>query len=115
MVQVMGRQTLTSAGFAQSKSYTTCVEYEWDPEKDRINYQKHGVSFAEASTIFLDPLHVTVLDDRHSIGEFRFRTIGYTANSRLVVVAHTDRGDRVRIITAREATSRERRQYEQDP
>ena len=89
------------------------MEYEWDPEKDRINLEKHGVSFAEASTVFLDPLHITVLDERHSIEEFRFRTIGHTATDRLVIVAHTDRKDRVRIITAREATPRERRQYEQ--
>lgn len=89
------------------------MEYEWDPEKDRTNREKHGVSFAEASTAFLDPLHVTVIDERRSIGEFRFRTIGYTATSRLVIVAHTDREDRVRIVTAREATARERRQYEQ--
>lgn len=89
------------------------VEYEWDPEKDRINRQKHGVSFAEASTAFLDPLHITVRDERYSFEEFRFRTIGYTATSRLVIVAHADRDERVRIITAREATPRERRQYEQ--
>lgn len=88
------------------------MEYEWDTEKDRINVQKHGVSFAEAATVFLDSLHVTVFDERHSIGEFRFRTIGYAATNRLVVVAHTDREDRIRIITAREATLRERRQYE---
>jgi uncharacterized DUF497 family protein len=90
------------------------VEYEWDPGKDRTNREKHGVSFAEASTVFLDPLHVTVFDERHSIGEFRFRTIGYTSTNQLVIVAHTDREDRIRIITAREATARERRQYEQE-
>ena len=90
------------------------MEYEWDPEKDRTNQAKHGVSFAEASTVFLDPLQVTVVDERHSIGEFRFRTIGYTVTNRLVIVAHTDRDDRVRIITAREASARERRQYEQE-
>jgi uncharacterized protein len=89
------------------------VEYEWDPSKDRTNQEKHGISFAEASTVFLDPLHVTVLDERHSIGEYRFRTVGYTSDSRLVVVAHADREDRIRIITARDATSRERKQYEQ--
>jgi len=88
------------------------VEYEWDPEKDRINRQKHDITFSDASTVFLDPLHMTVLDVDHSIDEFRFRTIGYTATNRLVVVAHTDRDDRIRIITAREATARERRQYE---
>jgi uncharacterized DUF497 family protein len=89
------------------------VEFEWDPDKDRINREKHGVSFPEASTVFLDPLHITVIDDLHSAEEFRFRTIGHTATNRFVVVAHTDREERVRIITAREATSRERRQYEQ--
>jgi hypothetical protein len=90
------------------------VDYEWDPEKDRINRLKHNVSFSEASTAFLDPLHITVPDADHSIGEHRFRTIGFTGSSRLVVVAHTDRDDRIRIITAREATSKERRQYEQE-
>jgi uncharacterized DUF497 family protein len=89
------------------------VEYEWDPDKDRINREKHGVSFAEASKVFSDPLHVTVLDERHSIEEHRFRTIGYTHRNRLIVVAHTDREERIRIITAREATPRERRHYEQ--
>jgi uncharacterized DUF497 family protein len=89
------------------------VDYEWDPEKDLENRKKHGVSFAEASTVFLDPLAATVPDDRHSIGESRFRTTGYTVTDRLVIVAHTDRGDRIRIITAREAKPKERRQYEQ--
>ena len=61
-----------------------------------------------------DPLHITVFDERHSIEEFRFRTIGYTGANRLVIVAHTDREDRIRIITAREARPWERRQYEQE-
>lgn len=89
------------------------MEYEWDPEKDRANQEKHGISFAQASTVFLDPLHATVFDERHFNGEYRFRTIGYTSDNRLVIVAHTDREDRIRIITARDATPRERRQYEQ--
>lgn len=89
------------------------MEYEWDPAKDRSNREKHGVSFAEASTVFLDELQITVPDERFALDEFRFRTIGYTATNRLVVVAHTDRSDRIRIIMAREATPRERRQYEQ--
>lgn len=89
------------------------MEYEWDAEKDRINRERRGISFAEASTVFLDPLASTVFDDRHSEEEFRFRTIGYTTRGRLIIVAHTDRGERVRIISARAATSRERRQYEQ--
>jgi uncharacterized protein len=88
------------------------MEVEWDPEKDRINREKHGVSFAEASTVFGDPLARTVLDPRHGIGEFRFLTTGYTSMQRLVIVAHADRGDRIRIITAREAKPKERRFYE---
>ena len=66
------------------------MEYEWDAQKDRMNIEKHGVSFTDASTIFLDPLHVTVPDDRHSVHELRFRTIGYIADNRLIVVAHTE-------------------------
>ena len=89
------------------------MEYEWDPEKDRINQRLHGVSFAEASTVFLDPLAATVLDDRFALEEFRFKTTGYTLTNRLIIVAHADRGDRIRIISAREVTVRERRQYEQ--
>jgi uncharacterized DUF497 family protein len=89
------------------------VEFEWDPEKDRLNQEKHGLSFAEATTVFGDPLHRTVPDPRHSIGEFRYLTTGYTSRRRLVMVAHTDEDDRIRIITAREALPKERRFYEQ--
>jgi len=88
------------------------VEFEWDPEKDRANQKKHGVSFSEASTVFGDPFHRTFADPRHSIGEFRFLTTGYTSAGRLVILAHADRGDRVRIITARAAIANERRSYE---
>ena len=89
------------------------VEFEWDPEKDRINQENHGVSFTEASSVFGDPLHRTVADPRHSVGEYRYLTTGYTSGRRLVIVAHTDRDDRIRIITAREALPKERRFYEQ--
>lgn len=91
------------------------MEYEWDPDKDLINQRLHGVSFAEASTVFLDPLAATVVDERYELSELRFRTVGYTLTNRLVLVAHTDRGDRIRIISARSVTARERRQYEQQP
>jgi uncharacterized DUF497 family protein len=77
------------------------------------NQALHGVSFAEASTVFLDPLAATVPDERFAAEEFRFRTTGYTLTNRLIIVAHTDRGERIRIISAREVTPRERRQYEQ--
>ena len=89
------------------------MEYEWNPEKDRINQRLHGVSFAEASTVFLDPLAATVPDNRFALEEFRFRTTGYTLTNRLIIVAHTDRDDRIRIISARAVTAKERRQYEQ--
>jgi uncharacterized protein len=98
---------------AAQTEYDQSVEYEWDPEKDRLNQRLHGVSFAEASTIFLDPLAATVPDKRFAVDEYRFRTTGYTLTHRLVIVAHTDREDRIRMISAREVTLKERRQYEQ--
>ena len=90
------------------------MEFEWDPDKDETNRKKHGVSFREASTVFDDPLARTVSDSRHSEVEFRFLTIGYTSAGRLIVVAHTDREERTRIITAREAKRSERRNYESE-
>jgi len=89
------------------------VEFEWDPDKDEVNRQKWGISFAEASTAFGDPLARTAPDPRFSIGEYRFVTTGYTNTGRLVIVAHTDREDRTRIITARDVKPKERRFYEQ--
>ena len=90
------------------------MEFEWDPEKDRINQEKHGVSFTEASTVFGDDLARTVPDPRYSIGEFRYLTTGYSVANRLLIVAHTDRGERTRIITSRVAKPKERRFYEQE-
>ena len=89
------------------------MKFEWDPEKDRINRRKHGISFSEASTVFGDPLARTVDDPRHSIGEYRYLTTGYTSTRRLVIVAHTERGEHIRLITARDAKPKERRFYEQ--
>jgi len=90
------------------------VEFEWDPEKDQINQAKHGISFAEALTVFGDPLARTVVDPRYSEGELRFLTTGYTTTNRLVIVAHTDRDERTRLITARDAKPKERRFYESE-
>ena len=87
--------------------------YEWDAEKARANRRKHGVSFDEAATAFLDPLALTYPDPDHSAGEEREITIGYSARHRVVFVAHCQRGDRVRIISARNATKGERNQYEE--
>lgn len=75
--------------------------------------QKHDVSFDEAATVFLDPLALTFPDPYHSGGEEREITIGYTTGHRAVFLSHCQRGDRIRIISAREAARRERRQYEE--
>ena len=88
------------------------MEFEWDWDKDHSNRRKHGVSFLEATTVFDDPLAETVPDPRHSEDEFRFVTVGYTSLGGLIVVAHTEREERTRIITARKANASERRNYE---
>jgi uncharacterized DUF497 family protein len=90
------------------------ANFEWSPDKDRSNQEKHGVSFLEAATVFADPLARTVPDPRAYEGEYRWGTTGYTSKRRLVVVWHTDRGERIRIIGARDATPRERRDYESE-
>lgn len=89
------------------------MDFEWDPEKDEANQRKHGVSFDEASTVFGDPLAVTIDDPDHSEDEERFLTTGMSTQQRLMIVAHTDRGERIRLISAREASAAERRTYEQ--
>lgn len=89
------------------------LRFEWDSRKALLNKRKHGVTFEEASTIFGDPLSITIPDPAHSIGEDRFITIGTSANNKLIVVVHTDRDDIIRVISARKATAGERRQYEQ--
>jgi len=89
------------------------VNFEWDPVKAARNRNKHGVSFHEAATVFGDPLAITYYDPDHSILERRFITIGTSNEGRLLVVAHADRDENVRIISARKATIRERKQYEE--
>lgn len=89
------------------------MEFEWNPDKAVLNLEKHGVSFQEASTVFNDPLSVTFPDPNHSIGESRYVIIGVSIFRQLLVVAHTDRGEKVRIISARKATRQERRFYEE--
>jgi uncharacterized DUF497 family protein len=89
------------------------VNFEWDSAKAAENGAKHGVSFEEASTALRDPLSVTGLDPDHSIGEERFITFGVSSRGRLLVVAHTDREDIIRIINARQATRIERKVYEE--
>jgi uncharacterized DUF497 family protein len=89
--------------------------FEWDANKARINLARHGVAFEEALTAFSDPLSKTISDPDHSIEEQRFVLMGRSARKRLLVVAHTGRGDTIRIISARITTARERRQYEEEP
>jgi uncharacterized DUF497 family protein len=89
------------------------LEFEWDNKKAARNIKKHGVSFQEASTVFGDPLAVTIHDPLHSEDEDRFVTLGESFRRRLVVVVFTERGDRIRIISARLATRGERRDYEE--
>jgi hypothetical protein len=89
------------------------VLFEWDPDKAAVNLEKHGVSFEEAATIFEDPLADTYEDPDHSEGEQRFLTFGLSRESTSIVVAHCDRGDRIRIIHARRMSRREKRQHEE--
>jgi uncharacterized DUF497 family protein len=86
--------------------------FEWDPAKAESNYQKHHVSFAEAATVFFDPLSITVPDPLHSVDENRFVITGLSYQQRPLVVVHADRGDRIRIISARLASPSERNKYE---
>lgn len=90
------------------------IEFEWNPNKAALNLQKHNVSFQEAATVFNDPLSVTFTDSDHSIEESRYIIIGVSRFGRLLVIAHTERGERIRIISARQATKQERRFYEQE-
>ena len=86
---------------------------EWDPGKAAANLRKHGVSFEEAATVFRDDLSATAADPDHSVDEDRYVTFGMSARGRLLVVAHTERGETIRLISARLVTRRERVIYEE--
>lgn len=88
------------------------LTFEWDNNKALANLKKHGVSFEEASTVFGDTLSLTVPDPLHSHAEDRFVTIGMSSSGKLLIVVHSDRGDRIRIVSARTATTKERKDYE---
>lgn len=89
------------------------MEFEWDLVKARENEGKHKISFVEATEVFADGLSSTAPDPDHSLGEERFVIFGRTLGGRYLVVAFTDRGGRLRIISARDMTRRERQAYEQ--
>ena len=87
--------------------------FEWDANKAGSNLAKHGVHFEEAATVFGDPLSVTIFDPAHSQAEDRFIILWRSHLDKLLVVVHTERGDDIRIISARRASRRERKQYEE--
>ncbi|MCZ8126174.1 MAG: BrnT family toxin [Microcystis sp.] len=84
----------------------------WDQDKANNNIKKHSISFEEAVTVFGDPLAVTILDPDHSVGEFRFLTIGQSKSQKLLVISHTERENEIRLISARLASKQERKNYE---
>ncbi len=88
------------------------MKFTWDPAKAAQNLTDHGVSFDEATTVFGDALAATIPDPDHSIGEERLLTMGQSSAGKLLVVSHIEEGDTIRIISARRATSHERRDYE---
>ncbi len=89
------------------------MRFEWDPKKAAANLKKHGVTFQEAATVFGDPLALTFQDPDHSEDEERHLTFGLSLQKRLIVVSHTERGDRTRIISARLMDRNERVIYEE--
>jgi uncharacterized protein len=90
------------------------MNFQWDANKARTNLGKHGVSFEEATTVFGDPLSLTIPDPDHSQVEDRTIVLGQSHQQKLLVVVHTERGDSIRIISARRASKRERRCYEEN-
>ena len=90
------------------------LDFEWDSLKARQNLKKHGVSFREGMTAFADKFSYTISDPGHFVGEYRFLLLGRSSSGSLLVISHTERGDRIRIISVRRATKQERGQYTQD-
>ena len=90
------------------------IQFEWDPAKAKMYLRKHGIAFREAATVLRDQLGITIFDPDHSDEEDRFITFGFSAPGRLLIVAHTERGERIRIISARRLTRAEREAYEEE-
>ena len=89
------------------------MEFKWDEKKAAANLADHGVSFDEAKTVFDDPLYVDFYDPDHSHDEHRYLIVGESRQGRLLIVSYTERGDAVRLISAREVTLAERKAYEE--
>lgn len=91
------------------------MDFEWDLDKEQSNQRKHGISFLEASTVFGDPMELTIYNPDHSEGEYRFLSMGRASSGRLLVVSYTEREEnRIRIINARLATVAEKKRYESE-
>ena len=90
------------------------MNYEWDEAKARSNLAKHGIGFDEAKTVFEDPLYVDFYDPEHSAEESRYIIIGRSRQERLIIVSYAERGDAIRLISARELTPAERKAYEEN-
>ena len=90
------------------------LSFQWDENKAKSNLAKHGVGFAEATTVFGDPQSLTIPDPEHSQTEDRFVIMGSSHRQKLLVVVHTERGDSIRIISARRASRKERKSYEEN-
>ena len=88
------------------------MQFEWDDEKAALNLKKHDVSFNEATTVWNDSLYIELIDHKHTLDEKRFYMIGKSEQNRLIVISFTERENKVRIISARLLTPRERREYE---
>ncbi|HQU32580.1 MAG: BrnT family toxin [Planctomycetia bacterium] len=89
------------------------LNFEWDEEKAKVNFKKHRVSFGEATTVFMDPLSITICDPDHSVDEQRYIDIGSSEKGRVLVVVYTERGSNIRIISCRKATPSEWKFYEE--
>ena len=90
------------------------LRFEWDPAKARANLAKHHTGFDEAATVFYDPLGITISDPEHSGDEDRYITIGVSKAGKYLMIAHTDRNERIRIISARKLSHKERDEYENE-
>ncbi|MFM6012585.1 MAG: BrnT family toxin [Dolichospermum sp.] len=89
------------------------MEFEWDTKKAESNLSKHGISFTEAQTVFDDPLYVDFYDPDHSEAEHRYIIIGESSKNRILLVAYTEREDKIRIISARKVTKQELKAYQE--
>jgi uncharacterized DUF497 family protein len=89
------------------------MQFEWDIEKAEANLKKHDVGFEEAETVFGDPFYIDFYDDKHSAAEHRFLIVGESSSEHLLIVSYTERDGKIRIISARELTPQERKDYEQ--